>query len=654
MKTKTSLLVAVVMIFITACQQRDTKSGLAERAIARYPVHEPNEEGFSNVRILAADTEDVHNLISRAERHRLIQPDSSIAIFNKAFKLSKAIGYRKGTVQSLYNIGICLYDQGNYRRARACFFSTLSYCSFLDRLENQEIVPRVYSSLGNTYFQEGSYDSAVSQYYKALTILQQATPVDTTTLMLLYSNMAAAMETLDEQYGRTTRYLFKAYGLAIRRKDTNATLITLLSNIAALYYKRHNDDSALFYLDEAFMVAKTLRASEKISELYTGISTVWLHKGNIAKAKAYLDSAIQVDSSHTTLSPSLLENLAHIELHQGHLESAAGYLLKALTAYDQRHTPKLKLNVLVMLREIYDSIGPEHLAYEYLKIESRLKDSILNEDRINSLNQMEVKYRASEKDKELIKRQMLIAGQNNRIQLQYLWIGVIVLALVATLALYYQKRQKAAFEQFKANREGEEKERLRMASELHDGIVSRLSAVKMSFDILRRSGMDSKGFTEGLQSLEQSIVEVRSISQNLQPSILVQRGLAAAIALYCQSISRVTALTVDFQLFGTLPPLKEDFQLNIYRIIQELVHNIVKHAQAAAALVQFNIISERLIIMVEDDGVGLVNTKSGDKNGIGLHNLHNRVAFLNGTMDITSDKGTSVVLEFDLKKHLIK
>src|SRR5690606_20151980 len=154
---------------------------------------------------------------------------------------------------------------------------------------------------------------------------------------------------------------------------------------------------------------------------------------------------------------------------------------------------------------------------------------------------------------------------------------------------------------------GEEQERSRLARELHDGIMVLFSAIRMKLRQLPKSHRaltTDREFNDLNDELEQAIKELRRTAHNLMPDMLLDGGLAEAVFYFCKSLQQNSPLRINFQLYGNLPRLKEDAELSLYRIIQELVQNIIRHAEANKALVQFNYRDEVLCVTIEDNGKG--------------------------------------------------
>uniref|UniRef100_UPI002102E65A sensor histidine kinase n=2 Tax=Cesiribacter sp. SM1 TaxID=2861196 RepID=UPI002102E65A len=180
-------------------------------------------------------------------------------------------------------------------------------------------------------------------------------------------------------------------------------------------------------------------------------------------------------------------------------------------------------------------------------------------------------------------------------------------------------------------------------------------ATKMHLSILKSEEAVPERFQKfdhTVSMLDSATHEIRTIAHNLSPDILIRYELDAALENFCQKVSNPN-LQVDFYFLGEAPKLKNNFKLIIYRIVQELVNNIIKHAEASHALVQLSQHEQVLSITVEDNGRGFNMT---DGKGMGLHNLKTRVQDIGGQLNIESSEGngTTVYLEFDINPFLEK
>ncbi len=645
--------VILVLVLIAACHTKEEGRSSITIQEPAHGIENPFGQYYS-----FSDSAVVASLMEKGIALQKSNADSAMLYYQQAYHMSKAINFHRGTALSLLNMGNVFKQYKGFAPFQACYQYALIYCRLAEQ-ENPDLylVADVYRTLGNAYFHECNNDSAMKMYLFAADAVVRKKPIDTLRLAQLYNNIGSAMEPMDDGHQRAMSYYNKALQLALSSaRDTALLTAAILTNIGAIYIKRDQNDSALSTLQRALTQYRSVRDTATMQKLYASLSDVWLHKGNSSLGKAYLDSALALDQPGMVQQPLVFKTIAHIYYHQGDIPNSIRYAEKALALF-KGPLEKSRLFTYVMLARMYDTIGQGHEAFLYARAYAQLQDSILDDDKIKSLNQIEVKFRTAEKDKDIIQKQLLIARQKNRIQQQYLWIGATVLTIFLLLGIFFRWRHKATVAELKANLAGEEKERIRMAGELHDGIVSKLSSVKMSFDALRPTEpgpvIHPEEFGEALQLLEQSIIELRTTSQNLQPSILQRAGLIAATRIYCQKVCSVNSLDLDFQVLGQLPELQSDFQLHIYRMVQELINNIVKHAQASQALLQLNIYDEHLHITVEDNGIGVDPEKLHNATGIGWHNLQNRLKLLNGKMSVESRKGTTVYLDFALREYMI-
>lgn len=188
--------------------------------------------------------------------------------------------------------------------------------------------------------------------------------------------------------------------------------------------------------------------------------------------------------------------------------------------------------------------------------------------------------------------------------------------------------------------DGEERERLRVARDLHDGLGGALAGIKLKLS--HDPAVDEKVVAQ----LESSISELRRIARNLMPERLMQSGLETALKDLCASFAN-PKLEIEFQANGISQDIPLTTQVNIYRIIQELLANSVKHSGATKIIVQCIQEGKQFLVTVEDNGKGFSVTDPQHSNGLGLNNIHNRVKNLRGSMDIVSeiDEGTSVNIE---------
>jgi signal transduction histidine kinase len=340
-----------------------------------------------------------------------------------------------------------------------------------------------------------------------------------------------------------------------------------------------------------------------------------------------------------------------------------------------------RLEIYKLMSETYKQIALPDLAYNYIAKYSALQDSILNERRIIAVNNLTYKYESREKataitllekDKELVQR------SNDQQRRALMVLGISFLGLL--LGIYYivkfysdkiknariiesqnqrinQQKIKELEDELQINSmqsmiAGQEVERERIAKDLHDSLGGLLSTIKLQVERIPGSASGasrSPELNKATDLLDVAVSEVRTISQDLQPGALKRLGLVPAINDLVNRYQSSTGPEISFQHYGIPSVMDQNLALSIFRIVQEILNNAIKHAEASEIFVQLNKDEEALVIHIEDDGKGFDPNKK--YKSMGLENIRSRVNYLKGSLEIDSRKGigTSFIIHIDVK-----
>ncbi|WP_164735241.1 sensor histidine kinase [Pseudoflavitalea rhizosphaerae] len=387
--------------------------------------------------------------------------------------------------------------------------------------------------------------------------------------------------------------------------------------------------------------------------------------GDFKKADQAFEKAEQVAKqmpSHYSLG-GLLQVRSYALFNAGKMEESLKYAHQSKDVFiEMGDFPMLKKSYQ-LLYTINEEKGDYKSAYEALNEYVDISDSIFNQQSMAQINDLNVKYETSEKERIIAGQELTITRKNANTRMLLISLVSVAAILCLSLFLYFQRRKvyrqslvalkrEQDISLLKALMTGEEKERNRLARELHDGLGGILAAAQMHMSNAQKSDAPSANKSNEMVAdlISKAAVESRRIAHNLLPETLLRFGLEEALQKYCESVSGSKMLNLEFQSVGLQERLEQSVELSIYRIVQELVNNIIRHAGASEALVQLHRDKNRLSITVEDDGKGFAPSK---KEGIGLSNVASRVSYLNGSLDIRSDneKGTSVFIEIQLEKN---
>ncbi len=302
-------------------------------------------------------------------------------------------------------------------------------------------------------------------------------------------------------------------------------------------------------------------------------------------------------------------------------------------------------------------------------------DSILSETIQKNALDIEKKYESAKKESKIKqleadhKLQQFSIKQKNA--LNYILIASAIVILLLSMLSYRTHFQKQKLQQQRiaeletqqqltateAVLKGEEQERTRLAKDLHDGLGGMLSGIKYSLNTMKgnliMTPANSQAFERSIDMLDSSILEMRRVAHNMMPEALVKFGLDTALKDFCNEINQSGALKVSYQAIGLENiTIDQTTAITIYRIVQELINNTMKHAAAKTAIVQIIKSDAQISVTVEDDGSGFDTAMLKHANGMGWRNIQNRVEFLKGNLDVQSsgEKGTSVFIELDIQK----
>lgn len=198
---------------------------------------------------------------------------------------------------------------------------------------------------------------------------------------------------------------------------------------------------------------------------------------------------------------------------------------------------------------------------------------------------------------------------------------------------------------------GQEEERIRVARDLHDGLGGLLSGIKLTLNSVKGNVIlpeaSAMTFTRALNQLDGAISEMRRVAHSMMPETLVQFGLVDALTDYCTGISESGQLHVGMHAYGLDKRLDSSVEIVLYRIVQELLNNVLKYAEATEAQVQLTLIENNISLTVEDNGKGFDVSQLDKNRGTGLRNVQARIDYLNGKLDIrsTPNEGTSILVE---------
>lgn len=599
------------------------------------------------------DTAEINRLIKVAAGFTDL--DSSINIYKELLSLGMTVKSDSFTNGFLLKLGEFYLRKGECVKAFEYTQQALHYDSSLSLIDQAND----YVHLAGVYFAVGDYVSASENLYIALDLLKRSPVSGQMQYPIIYRLLGRINFRIRQD--EKALFYFNLGEVIARRDDYKNLLAFILLSKGEYYTSLHKTDSAEECLNEAASIAVKINRLDIKAEANEGLGKNSIEAKDYSKAVRYLQLVVN-DYRHidTTIVIDASYYLAEAMYRMKKYNDAETILGAALKAATRRRLKDNALKGYATLAAVYKATGQYAKAMESMEQLNALKDSLVSADKAEAIDIMEIKYQTAQKDKQLANSQLLIALQNSEIARKDMWMfiiaGIVLLLLLASAGAYLHtlNRQRHLEKEnkivaLKAAIQGGDVERARLARELHDGVGGMLSTAMIRLSAVWNNSavaaFTESEYTEAMNILHEVGDEIRKTAHNLMPAALIQQSLPDAIAAYCNSL-KLKQLKVRFQHYGLFDDLSQDYKLNIYRIIQELIKNIIQHAKAENAFVQLIRHEDTLIVSVEDDGVGFVEKECS--KGQGLYNIKSRVRSIDGQFTLESKPGcgTSVFIEF--------
>ena len=590
--------------------------------------------------------------------HILNDVNAAEAYNDTAQIVYKQVGDERGLAQTHYKFGVIYRYKGDYRKALEAFDK---YKIYVERQQDTFGFGNVAYQKGVVYSLQGDYENSLKEYERTLHWYELKQ--DTASFGFVWNSIGLVQKNL-MQYEKALHSFEQAqyYNLKFNKM---ADIGGAYGNMATIYFLQGNYPKAENFQNKALKINQEINNNWGIAGSYFSLGNIAKLKGNKNQAISYYLKAkeIQVRNKYFKELAETKIGLALLYREANDIDKAKKELLEALPM--AKESKNVRKEIHRELKEMYAITLDHKDALHHANLYALLKDSILNEENIKQINFLSEQYETKKKDQEiavqqlqLIKQESELDKKNGLFRLALVGLFALVALLLGSWIIYTQRQKRKAQELIALRKQseietlesliqGEEKERLRIAQELHDGVNGDLSAIKFKLNSLQEN--NAKEIAEAVAMLDKSCEQVRAISHNLVPPALENFDLRTATSDYCYKMNANYASEISFQYLGDSLELPKEIEINIYRIIQELVTNSLKHAQANEIHVQLSSNEKILQLTVEDNGMGFEAHKTSSP-GMGLKNITSRVDYLGGELDIVSNKeGTSVSVLLTIK-----
>ncbi|MEJ0029781.1 MAG: sensor histidine kinase [Bacteroidota bacterium] len=429
------------------------------------------------------------------------------------------------------------------------------------------------------------------------------------------------------------------------------------------------------YYNEVLKIRKQVKDSVGLGYIYLDFAEMAINEGDLRTALKSIDSSTVVRRNIGDLQGATV-NL----VNKGETYFGAGMYREALPLFLQGLEEGKKIGYTDLVRhtngfvaETYELLGDYKNAYKYQQAGYKLKDSLFNIERTKVIQDLQTKY-------ETDKKNQTIALHTATIERNYFIIGGLIIAVVLLVSLFVMWRSKNLQEhrtilqeqklrlreaQINAVIESQEQERKRFATDLHDGMGQLISALQLNISSLRsQANVAAASFEKRDQLFESSEQllgevhdEIRNIAFNLMPPVLVKEGLVPAVHELVRKINKAGDIKAELSVFDMNERLPNVAEVSLYRVVQELLSNIIKYSRASEVTISFTGYDHEMVLTIDDNGDGYDLKAFQESNeGNGWRNVHSRISLIKGSIEIDTQQGrknSTVIITVPLNEGIV-
>ncbi len=621
----------------------------------------------------AEETSVVNEYVKVGNSKIYAAPDSALRYYRAAYKISNRINYQNG-------LAVSLASMAKYYRKKRQYAMCISYYQQAQQHLNNwtgsiearnRFIYQLYHDIASAYFYMGAYAQSAKYYYMVIAMPRMNTKADRNLLMAAYEGLGSIWTRMDK-YKQGLTYLELAEQIALACKDT-LNLLGIYANKSGLYNNVGAPEQAKAYALKALKLGASIpnnidmldsvSLSGSIAIASSNVALVLMKEDSLSQALYYANKSLEYVKGSPEDLYSITGMLAYLNYRTGNYKKAEEYLLPALEKAIKTGASENIGSFYSLLATLNYVKGNYKAAYEYKDAYVTITDSLRGGKNAQLITNLEIENKLVSKERELLRNKLEMMSQNDELKKKNLIIGSICIGALLSGAFGFYRysnkqklqekrisllQQEQEIQQLRAMMEGEEKERMRIARDLHDGVSQTISATKVNLmaieaQISFTDASKKDKFEKIIEMIDSSFNEVRNISHNMMPFALREAGLETLIKQMIDNIAS-DSLTVNLQSNGLEEHFDSNIETVIYRVIQECINNVLKHSKATRLDISLSKDDDGLRITIEDNGVGFDARDSNVLNGIGMNNIKARVHYLHGQVEFDSSVGNGTVV----------
>lgn len=562
-----------------------------------------------------------------------IDKDKTMLYAEDALKEAEVINNDSLIIAALTFLSAAKENYGDYS---ACLPLSERAAQLARKTGDKKQLITAIGHLAINYFQTFQVDKTLAVAVEGLELAKELK--DTVGMTNMYEMHAQTYQRL-KNYDLAEKYFQEEIEL-IKKTNRQFELGRVYINMGVNYALAKKYQEAIESYEKGIIPFTKINYIAGVAIAHINLGDEYLRLGNYEKSRENYQNALELNKAvkNPSIQGNVKAGLGRLELENGNYDTARAYLLEA-------EQLGMSMNDQELLKGVYNYLeGYSMAAHDYKNARiyhdkyTGSSDSLLRQEVAQKVTEFQVKYETAQKDKELSEKKSQLFRQ--RTWLIGLIAGFMLLAILAYLFYNrYRLKQKQILNEaliheqqlgLNAVIEAQETERKRIAKDLHDGIAQELVALKLGFEQFRDNEHSEK-YNSLMSSLDEACTEVRNISHVMSPPILENRGLPGSLEMLLRNSLGLAGIQHQFENLGVNERMDEKIELGIYRIAQELINNIIKHAKANKVIVQLQKMGINLILRIEDNGESFDFDAAKYKGSMGLLNILSRVRTLQGT-----------------------
>lgn len=619
------------------------------------PLAQPSqiEQLRSNANNAANGQPKLRALLDFCTRWDSYSPDTLYAYASKAKALAVELKDQRALLLADYYLAAFLFQQNKLDTAQSKCVQVFSAYSKLYPYDS--VFTMLYRLETNIYLRKEQYDSAQSKDIELIKLGELHK--DTAAIIIGTIGLGNVNNKLQKK--EEAIYWYSSVLKLMTNDICRKKFPFVYNNMAIVYYKKGMEDSMFYFIKTG------LKYSEESGNGTDYANALFLYGGMLSEFgrtteaetafKKGIEQRKQIGDIYYLLSDMAQFALFYLNTKQP--QKGIALCTDGIAIAKKNNYPVLQ-DLYQSLQRSYQLAGDYKNAANTLETLLAVKDSVYEKNSADAMAEMQTKFEVQKKENTIIQQRYDLATKN------FFIYGVTVLLIAALLFGYFffqnrKKNQRLKLQALEmeekkkitaAVMKAEEEERKRIAADLHDSVAQKMVVAKLNLEVFGNHAVDmnasqQKVYRNIYQLLEESTAEVRNLSHSMMPQAFAKAGLVKALEDFFEK-TETPGLKISFMSTGDFTGVPDNAALMIYRVIQEVVQNALKHAKATRLDISMAYANNELEVTVEDNGVGFDPGAIDVSASNGIKNIYSRVEYLNGKIEISSQDGHGTVVAF--------